>query len=305
MRHCIANLILVALALFHSAVVVVALSSPSSPLIDTKWKLRLDVGLQQGSWMPKRFPGWAESGARLPLDVDVEFTSRPSPERESLVGPKDSTCVLRVVRAEGESSSSFVVSENGREEVSFLDGGWCIQRPTGSIKNSEGSLVKPEGLLRFWLDCPSGARKRDAEIFPGTRIFFTTGVWDDMPSLDAMRSEYETVVEDLQTVVDETREIRRGNERRDDDDDGNDNKNILERIGDFLSLVDNSKDFDSLASKKQELERASPPRGSAEADNGVKIAPTGSLVIKGNKIPDWLPGSEYLILGTFSTKALD
>ena len=29
--------------------------------------------------MPKRFPGWAESGARLPLDVDVEFTSRPSP----------------------------------------------------------------------------------------------------------------------------------------------------------------------------------------------------------------------------------
>jgi len=147
--------------------------------------------------MPKRFPGWAESGARLPLDVDVEFTSRPSPERESLV-PKDSTCVC----AEGESSSSFV-SENGREEVSFLDGGWCIQRPTGNIKNSEGSLVKPEGLLHFWLDCPSGARKRDAEIFPSTRIFFTTGVWDDMRSLDAMRSEYETVVEDLQTVVDD------------------------------------------------------------------------------------------------------
>jgi len=35
----------VALALSHSAAVVVALSSPSSPLLDTKWKLRLDIGL--------------------------------------------------------------------------------------------------------------------------------------------------------------------------------------------------------------------------------------------------------------------
>lgn len=270
---------------------VTALSTPSS-LTNTRWKLRLDVGFQQGSWMPKRFPGWAESGARLPLDVDVEFTTEPSSQRESLVGPKDSTYVLKVC---GDGTSTYV-SERGQEEATFTNGGWCIQRPTGNIRNAEGLIVKPEGLLRFWLDCPSGAKKRDAEIFPNTRIFFTTGVWDDPSTLVKMQSEYDSVMEELQSVVDETRTIRRENEQ---------DTNILDRIGDFRSLVDNSKSFDRLVSRKEELERASPPRMSAEAGNGVKIAPQGSLVIKGNNIPDWLPGSEYLILGTFSTKALD
>ena len=112
-----------------------------------------------------------------------------------------------------------------------------------------------------------------------------------------MELEYESVVDKLQNVVDTTRDIRQENEQND--------TNILDRISDFRSLVDNSKEYDALNSKKEELERASPPRGCAESSNGVKIAPMGSLVIKGNSIRDWLPGSEYLILGTFSTKALD
>ena len=307
-RHggCFTNLIFVTLFLYNCTAIVEALSS--SPLTNTKWKLKLDIGFQQGSWMPKRFPGWAESGARLPLDVDIEFTSQPCPQRESLVGPKDSTFILKVCNDnEGGQEPSTYMSERGQEEVTFTNGGYCIQRPTNNIKNSEGSLVKPEGLLCFWLDCPSGAKKRDAEVFPNTRIFFTTGVWDDVTSLETMQLEYERVVEKLQTVVDSTRTIRQENEEEQiGSSNNNKNKNnILERIGDFRSLVDNSKDFDRLVSKKEDMERASPPRGCAEASNGVKIAPTGSLVIKGNKIPDWLPGSEYLILGTFSTKALD
>jgi len=270
----------------HTSQYIVALST--SPLTETKWKLNLDIGYQNGSWMPKRFLGWGESGARLGINVDVQFTTtQPSNQRESLVGPKDSTYILKVCN---DKPSTFI-SEKGLEEVTFTDGGWCIQRPTGNIKNAIGSLVKPEGLLKFWLDCPSGAKKRDAEVFPNTRIFFTTGVWDDPTSL------YESVVDKLQNVVDTTRDIRQENEQND--------TNILDRINDFRSLVDNSKEYDVLNSKKEELERASPPRGCAESRNGVKIAPRGSLVIKGNSIPAWLPGSEYLILGTFSTKALD
>lgn len=271
-----------------------ALSASSSLLTNTKWKLRLDIGIQPGTWMPKRFPGWGESGARLPLEVEVEFTDTVSAKRESLVGPKDSTYVLKVC---GDGISTYV-SERGQKEVTFADGGWCIQRPAANIRNAEGAQVRPEGLLRFWLDCPSGAKKRDAEVFPGTRIFFTTGVWDDPIALKSMQDEYEKVVDDLQRVVDETREVREDNEREDD-------KNVLTKLKDFRTLVNNSKEFDSLQSKKESLEQAAPPLGAAEASNGVKIATTGSLVVKGNKIPDWLPGSEYLILGTFSTKAFD
>ena len=278
----------------HLAGALALSASAASPLTKTKWRLLLDVGLQPGTWMPKRFPGWAESGARLPLDIDVEFTNEPCDQRESLVGPRDSTFRLKVC---GEGISIFV-SEKGQQEVQFTDGGWCLQRPTANIRNAEGSLVKPEGLLRFWLDCPSGARKRDAEVFPGTRIFFTTGVWDDPKGLEAMEREYERVVDELQDIVDDTRGIREVN-------DADEGGNVLNRLADFRTLVGNSQEFDQLSSQKEALERASPPMGAAEAPNGVKIAPTGSLVIKGNNIPDWLPGSEYLILGTFGSKALE
>lgn len=273
---------------------VSSLSAPS-PLVNTKWNLRLDVGLQPGTWMSKRFPGWAESGTRLPLNVDVEFTKQVSAQRVSLVGRKDETFVLAV------SGTSTFVSELGQQEVTFTDGGWCIQRPTANIRNAEGSMVKPEGLLNFWLDCKSGAKKRDAEVFPNTRIFFTTGVWDDPAGLKKMQSEYEAVLKDLDGLVDATRKIREDN--NDDNNEGGIN-NVVNRLRDFGTLVDNSKDFDQLQGKKAAMEKAAPPLGASESGNGVKIAPTGSLVIKGIKIPDWLPGSEYLILGTFSAKAL-
>lgn len=231
----------------------------------------------------------------MPVDVEVEFLTQPSSERESLVGPKASTYVLKV---RGDAPSTFV-SERGQREVVFADGGWCIQRPTAPVRNAEGRRVQPPGLLGFWLDCPSGARKRDAEIFPGTRIFFTTGVWDAPEALRDRAAEYEDVVDALRGVVDETREVRAGA------DEGGGGGDLLGRLGEFRTLVDNSKEFDRLTARKEELERASPPRGSAEAGNGVKMAPTGSLVIKGNNFPDWFPASEYLILGTFSTKALE
>ena len=117
---------------------VVALST--SPLTETKWKLNLDIGYQNGSWMPKRYPGWGESGARLGINVDVQFSTQPSNQRESLVGPKDSTYILKVCN---DKSSTFV-SERGLEEVTFTGGGWCIQRPTGNIKNAAGSLLNPK-----------------------------------------------------------------------------------------------------------------------------------------------------------------
>jgi len=91
--------------------------------------------------MPKRFPGWGESGARLGINVDVEFTTQPSNQRESLVGPKDSTYILKVCNDE----ASTFVSERGLEEVTFTDGGWCIQRPTGNY--ILGTIVNKTNLI--------------------------------------------------------------------------------------------------------------------------------------------------------------
>jgi hypothetical protein len=269
------------------------ISTPSSLFTNTKWKISLDVGLQQGTWMPKRFPGWAESGARLGLDVEVEFTEKPSATRESLVGPKDATFQLRVCSPSGEST---FVSERGQEKVVFMDGGWCIERPTGNIKNGRGSLVKPEGLLKFWLDCPTGAKRRDVEIRPSTRIFFTTGVWDDPQDVKYQDGVYRDVLKKLQDVVDRARDEE---SKRVDG-----GQNLVEEFQSFSKMTGDAKEFDRLKERKLTLERELPPTGASTASTGVQIAPTGSLVIKGNNIPDWLPGSEYLILGTFSTSAI-
>lgn len=263
--------------------------SPSL-LADTQWKLQLDVGLQPGTWMPKRFPGWAESGARLGLGVEVEFSNIPSQQGETLVGSLAGTYQLSVT-----SPPTKFVSAQGEETVEFTSGGWCIQRPTANVRNAKGGLVKPEGLLKFWLDCPSGAKRQDVEIFPKTRIFFTTGVWDDPQAVEEQQKEYEEILTEIEKVKEQTRDSRKQAEDR----------NMFQNLATFRTLVSDSKKFDSLNNKREAIEQQLPPSGTLQASNGVRVAPNGSLVIKGNQTPDWMPGSEYLILGTFSTSCVD
>eukprot|EP00548_Thalassiothrix_antarctica_P002218 CAMPEP_0194136494 /NCGR_PEP_ID=MMETSP0152-20130528/6509_1 /TAXON_ID=1049557 /ORGANISM="Thalassiothrix antarctica, Strain L6-D1" /LENGTH=314 /DNA_ID=CAMNT_0038833183 /DNA_START=152 /DNA_END=1096 /DNA_ORIENTATION=+ len=276
----------------------------SSRLVSTKWSVRLDVGLQPGTWMPKRYPGWAESGARLVVDADIEFTKDLLPENiqgESLVGPKEQTGILRVNHL-GDSSTknnpynpSTFVSEMGTQTVKFTDGGWCIKRPTADVRNAEGGRIQPEGILAFWLDCESGAIKRDVEIFPKMRIFFTTGVWDDPSRLEVLESEYKEALVDLQTIEEKTREAR--TEAAD--------KNWFDQLRDVRSMFVDSEEYERLKNRKEELERRSPPKSAVKAENGVLLAPNGSLVVKGNpNRPKWMPTTEYLILGTFTSKSL-
>jgi hypothetical protein len=285
------------------------LGSKYSKLTTTKWRVRLDVGLQPGTWMPKRYPGWAESGARLVVDADIEFTDAILPQHlrgESLVGPKEQTGIVRVNHLGNSESNdsddvkpynpSTFVSEKGTQTVTFTDGGWCIQRPQVDVKNAVGARVQPRGILGFWLDCESGATRRDVEIFPKTRIFFTTGVWDDPAGLLTLEDEYKVALEDLRIIEERTRAARGPVAEQ---------KNLFNQLKDVRTMFSDAEEYEKLKLRKQKLERQSPPKSSAEAKNGVKIAPNGSLVVKGNpNMPDWMPTSEYLILGTFSSKSL-
>lgn len=274
---------------------IVAWQSSSEGLAGTKWNIRLNVGIEPGTWMPKRYPGWAESGARLGLETTVEFTGERLLEHEPLIGPKEDTGVLRV----SINGPSSFVSEKGEEMVHFVDGGWCVQRPTANIRNAAGELVKPEGILRFWFDCPTGAKKRDTSIFPNTRIFGTTGMWDNLNMIDKLETEYQSVLKELETLTEETRAKRK--EFKED----TSFKNPVKQAVDYRQMVVDAEQYDLLRKRKQELERLSPPQSASQSDNGlVKIAPTGSLIVKGKPTFNikWLPTTEYLILGTFSTK---
>lgn len=157
------------------ATLLLGSASYSSTLLGTSWRLKLNVGLEPGSWMPKIVDGWGASGARVVVDALVDFDATPAAEGEELVGPMSQTKVLKV-RGGGK-----IVTFEGEQEVTFESGGWCVQRPLLATPRND------EGLLRFWLDCPSGCVKNDISIAPGERLFFSTGVWDDSLGLRSLR----------------------------------------------------------------------------------------------------------------------
>ena len=194
--------------------------------------------------MPRRYPGWAESGARLGLAATVRFTPEPSPRGEALVGSLTDT-----YRVEVTSGPARLVTEGGEETVELNGGGWCIQRPTAGVRNAEGGLVRPEGLLRFWLDCPGGARRRDVVVPPGTRIYCTTGVWDDPDASREAGREYGRVVKELEEIREAALAGReRGREQ-----------SALEYLGTFGRLFGQSRRYDSLDQRRREYEQQLPP----------------------------------------------
>jgi hypothetical protein len=236
--------------------------------------------------MPKRYPGWAESGARLGLDVQVKFSNVPSSKAEFLAGPLTETYQLQVT-----SPPCTFVSLEGQQTAEFTTGGWCIQRPKNNIRNAQGDEVKPEGLLKFWLDCPTGAKRQDVEILPGTRIFFTTGVWDDPQSVQEQEALYGQSLKELEALVEKTIENKEKTKEQ----------NIFQQFGTFADMFTDSRQYDNLKKQCEQLGQQLPPIGSPSAPNGCLVAPNGSLVIKGK---NGLLADEYLILGTFSVTAV-
>lgn len=104
--------------------------------------------------------------------------------------------------------------------------------------------------------------------------------------------DYKNVLADIEKLKDQTKE----NKAKAKD------QNIIQYLQTLQQMMSASKDFDSLVAKRDAYDRALPPLSSPKADNGVLMAPNGSLVIKGKK--SVLLEEEYLILGTFTTAAV-
>ena len=64
----------------------------SSSLIGSRWQLKLDIGLEPGSYLARS--DWGASGGRLRFNVDVDFEDTPSTVSEELVGPLSGTLGL-------------------------------------------------------------------------------------------------------------------------------------------------------------------------------------------------------------------
>ena len=254
-----------------------------SPFVDSEWRLQLDIGLEPGSFVSKHFPEWGgATGARLGVPLQVRFTS----DRQNSAQIPDN-CKLRLI---GNSPSqpldvyqlkvsttfkSTFVSGRGVESVEFTGGGYSMERSSHALGQHQ-QIPKPRFLLRFWVDCMSGATRNDVVVEPWTRLFGTIPVWDDPLQIAKLQEELAKLKQQQ-------------------------NDPSATAKPSFLSALFQGRqkqmenDEVSSAYRQEQIERLLPLAGSfVDAASGVTCAPKGSLVIP--------HGDTYLIIGSFSMR---
>jgi hypothetical protein len=265
-------------------VTTVAGMASRSTLVGSEWRVKLNVGLEPGSYMATT--GWGASGQRLIVNTMVKFEESMADDAEELVGPLAGTRNL----ASCGGAATFVSLE-GEQEVRFASGGWSVQRTLGASPASEG-------LLRFWLDCTSGATKGDLSIADGERLFFSTSVYDDAAELQRLQ-EQRTAMESKLAEAEAAAEARRRGEEPGDEAGG-----VLRRIPGLSQIaavrarVTAEDELLSLRYQKQFFESL-PSLGVGPA--AITTAPgQGSLSVKRPaRGLGFMAKNEYHVLGRF------
>ena len=151
-------------------------------LEDTRWKVVLNVGREQGTWMPQ---DWGMSGDRLLIHCDIEFTGEQLYDKEEFLGGLGGARKLNVV--DNTATLGPTVSANSAPVAIKATGGWKIvpkEGPSGS------------DLLRFYVELEDEVKRGDVSC-PAGRVYATCGyfVMDETKSgssvKDAIKQEYE------------------------------------------------------------------------------------------------------------------
>lgn len=252
--------------------------------------------------MPQRFPEWAASGARLGVPVELLFTDVPVASTasipENLFRSNDKTRLPVYQVDVSPTLNSTFVSERGEEQVTFAGGGYSMERSSIVVLDNDAPPTpKPRFLLRFWIDCISGATRKDVELKPSTCIVGTIPIWDDPDQIAQLEQELETTKATIQQAK---------QNKLKQESDATSKKDT--RSNSFLGLLfgtkkDNDKDDNeaSLEYRQEQLERLLPIKGcSVAVDNGITTAPKGSLVMLEDR--ESIEKQKYLIIGRFSMK---
>mmetsp|Transcript_5126 Transcript_5126/g.13770 ORF Transcript_5126/g.13770 Transcript_5126/m.13770 type:complete len:497 (-) Transcript_5126:1342-2832(-) len=130
-------------------------------LDNTRWRLSLDVGREQGTWMPKT---WGASGERLRLFLEIEFSDNPLMEWEDFLNGSKGSKTLKVVNHCLNSAPSM---NEGSLTIDVSDGGWRIAPGEGPYGTD---------LLRFYFDVNQETHHTGSDVYcPEGRVFFTCG----------------------------------------------------------------------------------------------------------------------------------
>ena len=266
---------------------IIAWAPPSSTLVNTKWRVKLDLGLEEGSWMPNTIEGWGASGGRCIVNVDVSFDEKAAGRSEELVGPEDMTRSLTA------GSASSIVTTRGEEQIQFASGGWCVQRTM---------FGKPEdqGELRFWLDCVSGASRGDVSVPANERLYFCTQVFDDAKGLAQALKAKQLLEKHIETLEEEYENGDDALPRWAPKELGG-----LPLIGQALGMqrkMTRVEERLELRRQRASYDRTLPFLG--VDDRAAQMAEKGSISLKRTRGEGMFAKSAYHILGTFTVEPI-
>jgi hypothetical protein len=160
---------------------------PLDLLGDTSWKIVLNIGREEGTWMP---PAWGKSGGRLRVEVHCTFSTAVVPNCKDPFFAHSSEPVRAI-----EIIEAFVWPTNigvGRRPLAMTDPN------AGRYQICPG--VGPAGtdLLRLMIPIPDDLQKDDVTLNAG-RVYGTTGYFGHPEEgrsqiLTAVQDEYDRCV---------------------------------------------------------------------------------------------------------------
>lgn len=267
-----------------------------SPWAPAEWRLDLDIGREEGTWMPEE---WASSGARLSFSVDILIESDYAPSEKDrdgelkFMGPN----AMRLAVLE---DATFISSE-GEQVVSLPEeGAWKLQLP-----KTKGAA----GTLRFWFeaeqdpDLPEGvAARRNDVTLPAERLYFMAKCWRE-PDLEIGSRKMrpiEMAAREAQQQLDEQLSHESGDRRLD-------GTNPLDTIAGSMNMAKLVKARDDRVQELREAERKLPrnagsmPRGPWPGSTDDLAIARGTVAVKRRT----LLREEFHIVGKWKAVAVE
>jgi hypothetical protein len=265
-----------------------AARNPNSPWAPAEWRLDLNIGREDGTWMPEE---WAESGARLSFSVDAliesEYCSMRDDEMD-FMGPN-------ALRLNVLEDPSFISSE-GEEFIAMPEeGAWKLRLP-----KRKGAA----GTLRFWMDTEAApelgdmvAARRNDVILPAERLYCMAKCWREPDLIIGSRKikPFEVAAREAQQRLDDQLSHQSGDRRLD-------GTNPVDTAMASLSMAKLVKDRDDRVRELKEAERTLPrnaeklPLGRWPGTTEKLAIARGTIAVKRGK----LLGDEFHVIGKWS-----
>eukprot|EP00555_Chaetoceros_dichaeta_P012889 CAMPEP_0198261830 /NCGR_PEP_ID=MMETSP1447-20131203/10476_1 /TAXON_ID=420782 /ORGANISM="Chaetoceros dichaeta, Strain CCMP1751" /LENGTH=342 /DNA_ID=CAMNT_0043949873 /DNA_START=382 /DNA_END=1410 /DNA_ORIENTATION=+ len=171
-----------------------SVSLPLDPMVeqltllsDTSWKMSLNIGREQGTWMPK---DWGVSGDRLLINLQIDFTGQQLYKREDFLGGLGGARILKI--KDNQMTLSPSVRE-GIQTIRALEGGWRVAKGQGPMGTD---------ILRFYLEVEERISHTDGDVYcPAGRIYCNCGYFPMNRPDSGRKQRYREQLESMEEMA--------------------------------------------------------------------------------------------------------